>query len=51
MVLDRHMRTLVQPEPGMLVFFGPEVPHEVSVNRSGGHRLSVGMNFGPIDTD
>ncbi len=50
-VLDRRMRTLVQPEPGMLVFFRPEVPHEVSVNRSGGHRLSVGMNFGPIDAD
>ena len=50
-VFDRRMRTLVQPEPGMLVFFRPEVPHEVSVNRSGGHRLSVGMNFGPIGGD
>ena len=50
-VFDRHMRTLVQPEPGMLVFFRPEVPHEVSLNRSDGHRLSVGMNFGPIDAD
>jgi hypothetical protein len=49
-VFDRRMRTLVQPEPGMLVFFRPEVPHEVSVNRSSGHRLSVGMNFGPIDS-
>jgi uncharacterized cupin superfamily protein len=48
-VFDRRMRTLVQPEPGMLVFFRPDVPHEVSLNRSGGHRLSVGMNFGPID--
>ena len=48
-LFDRRMRTLVQPEPGMLVFFRPEAPHEVSVNRSSGHRLSVGMNFGPID--
>lgn len=50
-VFDRRMRTLVQPEPGMLVFFRPEVPHEVSRNRSDGHRLSVGMNFGPVDAD
>ena len=50
-VFDRRMRTLVQPEPGMLVFFRPEVPHEVSLNRSDRHRLSVGMNFGPIDAD
>jgi len=44
---DRHARATVTPRPGMLVLFPPDLLHEVSENRSGGPRLSVGMNFGP----
>jgi hypothetical protein len=37
----------VLPEPGLLVLFPPDLPHEVEVNASGGNRLSLAMNFGP----
>jgi hypothetical protein len=47
LILDRRMRTLVQPEAGMFVFFAPGVLHAVSENRSAETRLSIGMNFGP----
>jgi hypothetical protein len=46
---DRHARTIVTPRAGMLVLFPPDLPHEVSENRSGRERLSIGMNFG-VDT-
>lgn len=49
MILDRRIRTQVQPEPGMFVFFAPRVVHAVSENRSGERRLSIGINFGPAD--
>jgi len=49
LILDRRIRTRVQPEPGMFVFFAPEVLHAVSANRSGETRLSIGMNFGPTE--
>jgi len=39
----------VTPQAGELVFFPPEVEHEVSENRSGEMRLSIGMNFGIRD--
>ncbi len=38
--------TRVTPREGMFVFFSPQVLHEVSENRSGETRLSIGMNFG-----
>jgi hypothetical protein len=41
----------VTAEAGLLVLFPPEVPHEVSVNRSTENRLSVAFNFGPADAD
>lgn len=47
-ILDPRVRTRVQPEPGMFVFFAPEVLHAVSENRSGKSRLSIGINFGPV---
>lgn len=34
------------PKAGRLLFFPPEMPHEVSVNQSQSFRLSIGMNFG-----
>lgn len=47
-VVDKHSRTLVTPQPGMFVFFAPNVLHSVSINRSGERRISIGMNFGPV---
>ncbi|MCK4710140.1 MAG: hypothetical protein KAU21_16095, partial [Gammaproteobacteria bacterium] len=36
----------IEPEAGKMVFFKPNVIHEVSKNLSTHHRLSIGMNFG-----
>ena len=36
----------IQPQAGKLVFFAPDIPHEVTENKSNFERLSVGMNFG-----
>lgn len=36
----------VQPEAGSFIFFNPEVAHEVTENKSGEGRLSIGINFG-----
>lgn len=47
-VVDKHSRTLVTPQPGMFVFFAPNVLHSVSINRSRERRISIGMNFGPL---
>lgn len=42
----------IEPQPGMLLMFPPELPHEVEENRSAGTRLSVAFNFGPaLDQD
>ncbi len=45
-VEDGHCRTTVSPRAGMFVFFAPDLLHEVTENRSGAPRLSIGMNFG-----
>jgi|GEM_PF-390055 len=37
----------VAPQPGLLVFFPPDVPHEVEPHTGRGVRLSLAMNFGP----
>lgn len=36
----------VEPEAGKMVFFKPNLIHEVTQNLSQQHRLSIGMNFG-----
>ncbi len=36
----------IPPQPGMFVFFSPDIVHEVSKNNSSANRLSVGINFG-----
>jgi hypothetical protein len=36
----------IMPDAGKFVFFPPELPHEVTVNRSTRQRLSVGINIG-----
>lgn len=45
-VADGQCRTAVSPRSGMFVFFAPDLLHEVTENRSGARRLSIGMNFG-----
>lgn len=37
----------VRPRPGLLVFFPPDVPHEVEAHNGRDVRLSLAMNFGP----
>ena len=37
----------VIPKAGNFVFFKPGLRHEVSMNNSKNHRLSIGINFGP----
>lgn len=39
--------TRIKPEAGMFVFFTPDIPHEVTENKSQLDRLSIGINFGP----
>lgn len=41
-----EVSTRVRPVAGQLVFFAPDVLHEVTGNRSTQPRLSIGMNFG-----
>lgn len=41
----------IQPEEGSFIFFYPDVAHEVTKNRSGNSRLSIGINFGIKQTD
>jgi len=36
----------ISPQAGRLVFFPPNIPHQVTENKSEFERLSVGMNFG-----
>jgi hypothetical protein len=37
----------LRPQAGLLVFFPPDLPHEVEIHRGEGLRLSVAFNFGP----
>ena len=37
----------IEPSPGLMVFFPPDLPHAVETNQSGEERLSVAFNFGP----
>ncbi|MCK4744064.1 MAG: 2OG-Fe(II) oxygenase [Sulfuriflexus sp.] len=36
----------ISPKAGQFVFFPPDIPHQVTENKSKFERLSVGMNFG-----
>jgi hypothetical protein len=48
LLLHTRMRTVrVPPRPGLLVFFPPDVPHEVEAHNGEDVRLSLAMNFGP----
>ena len=48
---DDEAQILVTPRPGLLVFFPPDLPHEVEENRSDQTRLSVAFNFGPPNSE
>ncbi len=45
---DGPLTIRLEPEPGTLLFFPPDLPHTVEINRSGRARMSIGMNFGPV---
>lgn len=44
---DDPATILITPEPGLLVLFPPDVPHEVERNAGTSTRLSIAFNFGP----
>ena len=47
LLIHQHgRRHAISPQAGKFVFFAPDVPHEVSENRSSRARLSIGINFG-----
>jgi hypothetical protein len=37
----------IEPRTGTFLFFPPNLPHAVSINRSASPRLSIGINIGP----
>jgi len=39
-------KKVITPKAGQLILFKPDCLHEVSINNSPQHRLSIGMNFG-----
>jgi len=41
----------IDPEPGMLVLFTPDLPHEVETHDGNHTRLSVAFNIGPVDME
>jgi hypothetical protein len=44
---DAEPPTRITPVTGQLIFFPPNIDHEVTRNNSSEDRLSIGMNFGP----
>lgn len=47
---DDEAQIVVDPRPGLVVLFPPDLPHEVESNASDGTRLSVAFNFGPLSS-
>lgn len=43
---ENNAKRVITPRQGMFVYFRPDVLHEVTENKSGATRLSIGMNFG-----
>lgn len=39
----------ISPKAGRFMFFDPGLPHEVSRHESDTPRISIGINFGPVD--
>jgi hypothetical protein len=46
---DGPLLVRLTPSPGTFLFFPPDLPHWVESNQSPGLRLSIGMNFGPLE--
>ncbi len=44
---DEEARIVVDPRPGLVVLFPPDLPHEVEQNTGSGTQLSIAFNFGP----
>ncbi len=47
---DDEARITIEPRPGLLILFPPDLPHEVGRNDSDKTRLSVAFNFGPTNS-
>jgi len=48
---EGELRHEITPAAGNFIFFGPDVPHEVGKNNSDSERLSIGINFGPLNDE
>ena len=48
-LFDDPLTLRVTPESGMFLFFPPTLSHLVETNRSDRQRLSIGINFGPLN--
>lgn len=46
---DKDTETRIIPSAGQMIFFPPDIDHEVTTNNSSEHRLSIGINFGPAE--
>ncbi len=46
---DAEPATRITPVAGQLIFFPPGIDHEVTRNNSIEERLSIAINFGPVD--
>lgn len=49
LLLDGWLNVRVTPAPGLMLFFPPQLVHQVETNRSGELRLSLAFNFGPAE--
>ena len=46
---DEGGSTRIKPDAGQMIFFPPDIDHEVTTNNSKQHRLSIAINFGPVE--
>lgn len=46
LIHGKNNTATIKPEAGLFVFFKPDIVHEVTQNKSGLDRLSIGFNFG-----
>jgi len=52
LLLMQNSQTLtIEPTAGECVFFPPNLLHQVSCNNSDDLRLSIGLNFGPVELE
>jgi hypothetical protein len=49
LLLDGWLNVRVTPAAGLMLFFPPQLVHQVETNHSEGLRLSLAFNFGPAE--